>query len=82
MKNDSITDADDPNEEFICGFCTKKLTGRFIFCSQDCEDKFEEEMKGNEIKAWKWLNSESKSILTHISVDKVLKKIKERADGI
>ena len=29
-----------PNEEFVCGYCNKKLTGRYIFCSQECEDNF------------------------------------------
>jgi hypothetical protein len=28
-----------PNEEFICAYCLKDVKGRFIFCSQECEDK-------------------------------------------
>jgi len=29
----------DPNEEFSCGYCGKEMYGRYIFCSQLCEDK-------------------------------------------
>lgn len=31
------------NEEFICGQCLKPVKGRYLFCSQACEEKFSTE---------------------------------------
>ena len=33
-------DEPDPYEEFLCGQCGKEIIGRYIFCSQECEDLF------------------------------------------
>lgn len=30
----------DLNEEFKCCNCVKNVSGRFLFCSQKCEDEF------------------------------------------
>lgn len=37
-----------PNEEFICCQCLKEVNGRFLFCSMECEDKFNAISQGKE----------------------------------
>lgn len=34
-----------PNEDFTCCYCMAEVSGRYLFCSQECEDKFNEEAK-------------------------------------
>lgn len=38
----------DPNEESLCGNCMKEVNGRFIFCSVECEEKFNAISEGKE----------------------------------
>ena len=33
----------DPNEDFSCGFCGKAVYHRYLFCSRECQEKFEAE---------------------------------------
>jgi len=35
----------DPNEDHICGMCSAEVPGRFLFCSEECRDKLDEEME-------------------------------------
>ena len=35
----------EPNEDLICCNCGKELPGRFLFCSQTCEDVSNKEQK-------------------------------------
>lgn len=35
----------DPNEDFVCGKCSKPVLTRVLFCSKRCEDLFDYEQK-------------------------------------
>lgn len=37
----------DPNEDFVCGYCCKPVKERVLFCSEECSDKFDEELESD-----------------------------------
>ena len=30
--------SDNPNEDFVCGTCAKRVYGRILYCSKECEE--------------------------------------------
>ena len=39
----------DINEDFECGYCCKEVSERVLFCSQECSDKFDNEILKDEV---------------------------------